>query len=228
MNGFRPRFCPASLTEMAVGAPAAHRVPPSTKHQQSSLAECRAEMGILGNTAQAPPAEPGHKDLPALTASAAEGEVSWATAAQGIISSQPCTGAMGLERLSGHRVHSQRALCEIPFTHNVLPTGGIHGRAHCDRLSDVLCHAEREGNVADLTCNFPPLSKRVPRSVRSTHVCWYDTDTLGASCGQLSLLLADYTATPTGERGGLELKFSLCLGEETAGGQREEYWGATL
>lgn len=146
------------------------------------------------------PAEPRHKDLPALAASAAEGEISWAAAAQGMISSQQRCGAVGLERLSGHRGHSQRA--KIPFTHNALLTGGTHGRAHHDRLSDVQCHGEREGNVADLTCNFPPLSKRVPRSVRSTHVCWYATDTLGVPCGQLSLLLDDCTATPTGERGG--------------------------
>lgn len=80
------------------------------------------------NTAQA---EPWHTDLQALTASVAEGEVSWATAAQGVISSQPCTGAVGLERLSGHRVQSQRA--EIPFTHNVLLMGDIHGQAQRDK-----------------------------------------------------------------------------------------------
>lgn len=42
---------------------------------------------------------------------------------------------------------------------------------------------------------------------------------LGSTLCQLSLLLDDCTATPTGERRALELKFSLCLGEETTGGK---------
>lgn len=171
------------------------------------------------NTAQA---EPWHKDLAALTVSVAEGEVSWATAAQRVISSQPCMGAVGLERLSGHRVQSQRA--EIRFTHNVLLMGDIHGRAQDDSASEVQCHREREGNLADLTCNFPPLSERVPKS--EEHSCLLVCYSLGAPCGQLPLLLNDCTATPTGGRRGLDLKFSLCLGEETAGGQREDYWEA--
>lgn len=74
-----------------MGAPPAHCVslPAQTNARAPSLGagQSQPRMENLEELKHSP-AEPWHKDLPALTASAAEGKVSWATAAQGMFSSQ--------------------------------------------------------------------------------------------------------------------------------------------